>query len=158
LAPTVQVTEASESSIREELRRIGAMNIDPALPPSTHVKSRRTGAIFVWHLTYAAQPSEYVNCDASGNEDPQAWMNFNARLPEDPDLVPVAIKEARARGIPDTQVVFGRPLPPAQVNYGQGQELGPGNVRGLSPYSPMPQPVLKPVAEPPAQGQPVVYK
>lgn len=43
------------------------------LARSSHLKNNRTGMVFPWSELLAEQTDIMVNCDASGNTDPEAW-------------------------------------------------------------------------------------
>jgi hypothetical protein len=51
----------------------GARNFGPPLRPTRHVKSVATGVVFAWSDSFRGHASEFVNCDGSGNADPEAW-------------------------------------------------------------------------------------
>lgn len=57
-----------------KMRELGAVNAAPPLAPSTHLKNKFTGVIFPWSAALAEQRDILVNCDESGNTDPEAWQ------------------------------------------------------------------------------------
>lgn len=57
-----------------ELRKLGVLNTDPALPVSPCVKAKPNGRIFPWDPVFAKRPEVFVNCDEFGNTDPAAWQ------------------------------------------------------------------------------------
>lgn len=57
----------------EYMRQLGAKNIIPSLPRSTHVRSKANGHVFPWEEIFAEQPLFFECCDAEGNTDPAAW-------------------------------------------------------------------------------------
>lgn len=56
------------------MKGLGAKNIEPPLPRSSHLKNKKTGLVFPWNDMLAEQRDIMENCDASGNTDQSAWM------------------------------------------------------------------------------------
>lgn len=56
------------------MKAMGAKNVDPPLVRSSHLKNVKTGIVFPWNEMLAEQTEIMVNCDASGNTDPSAWL------------------------------------------------------------------------------------
>lgn len=57
----------------EYMRAMGAINIDPPLARSSHLKNIKTGLVLPWSPGLAEQRDIMVNCDANGNTDTAAW-------------------------------------------------------------------------------------
>lgn len=57
----------------EALQRTGAMNAQPPLVRSSHLKNKVTGLVLPWNPLIAEQRDIMENCDANGNTDPSAW-------------------------------------------------------------------------------------
>ncbi len=66
------------------MRSLGAKNILPPLPRSSHVRNRKTGKIYPWNELLAEQQELMECCDATGNTDPNAWMPTVATNPDEP--------------------------------------------------------------------------
>lgn len=56
------------------MKSMGAKNVDPPLPRSSHLINKKTGLILPWNEMLAEQRDVMENCDANGNTDPAAWM------------------------------------------------------------------------------------
>lgn len=75
------------------MRSLGAKNIIPPLPRSSHVRNRKTGKIYPWNDLLAEQQELMECCDATGNTDPDAWMP--TVISEDVEQDSAAIQQAR---------------------------------------------------------------
>jgi hypothetical protein len=70
------VAPAAPDPLAADIRSLiskGARNFGPPLRPTRHVKSVATGVVFAWSDSFRGHASEFVNCDGSGNADPEAW-------------------------------------------------------------------------------------
>lgn len=56
------------------MRALGAKNIAPPLPRSSHLLLKRSGHVIPYDPMFAEQRDLVANCDATGNTDPAAWM------------------------------------------------------------------------------------
>lgn len=67
------------------MKAMGAVNVDPPLPRSSHLRNKKTGLVLPWNEMLAEQRDIMECCDASGNNDPRAWMPTvdNSEVDED---------------------------------------------------------------------------
>lgn len=63
------------------MKALGARNVDPPLPRSSHLRNKKTGVVFPWNELLAEQYDVMECCDASGNTDPAAWQATVAMAP-----------------------------------------------------------------------------
>lgn len=68
-----QIFDMSEENRIAYMKSLGAKNLDPPLPHSSHLKNRTTGVIYPWCEELAEQGDIMVCCDADGDENPDAW-------------------------------------------------------------------------------------
>jgi hypothetical protein len=68
-----EIRSANNMSLDEELKDIGAVNVQPYLVPSPCVKSRVNGTVYVWSQATSQRPDVFMNCDERGDTDPAAW-------------------------------------------------------------------------------------
>lgn len=73
-APVVNVLDLDEESRVAYMKSLGARNVDPPLPRSTHLKNKLNGRILPWNNLLAEQRDIMECCDAEGNTDPSCWM------------------------------------------------------------------------------------
>ena len=55
------------------LKFLGAKNVDPPLPHSTHLRNKVNGRILPWDEMLAEQRDIMECCDVYGNTDPAVW-------------------------------------------------------------------------------------
>ena len=72
--PASSVLEATGDDRIRAMQDMGAQNVRPPLPHSSHVRSRFNGIIFPWTPDLAEQSSLFECCDATGNTSPDAWL------------------------------------------------------------------------------------
>jgi hypothetical protein len=123
-----------------DMAQMGASNFRPALPYSTHLKSRRTGVVIDWTEYMAGLSGEFENCDAKGDTDPAAWAGRTPAMAEPRPLPAGPVQPAAPAAASG---------PPALAPLEPGGRLGPvvhglpadgsdvmarmGNVRGITP-------------------------
>ena len=56
------------------MKALGAVNVDPPLPRSSHLRNKKSGLVLPWNEMLAEQRDIMECCDAHGNTDPRAWM------------------------------------------------------------------------------------
>lgn len=97
---TVGVLSLESDAARDEyMRQLGAVNIRPPLPRSTHLRNKRNGHVLPWEEILAEQPDIFDCCDASGNTDPSAWETDVDYSDYDPEDRQVAILQAQERAL-----------------------------------------------------------
>lgn len=74
-AETQQILTMDDDEERAaSMRALGAQNIAPPLPRSSHLLLKRSGHVIPYDPMFAEQRDLVANCDATGNTDPAAWM------------------------------------------------------------------------------------
>lgn len=56
------------------MKALGAVNVDPPLPRSSHLRNKKSGLVLPWNEMLAEQRDIMECCDVHGNTDPRAWM------------------------------------------------------------------------------------
>ena len=72
-APVVNVLDLDEESRLMYMKSLGAKNVDPPLPRSSHLRNKLNGRVLPWNNLLAEQRDIMECCDAEGNTDPSAW-------------------------------------------------------------------------------------
>lgn len=65
---------AQGGDMAQALTNAGAVNAQPPLPHSSHLKNIKTGIVFPYMERMAQMRDCMVNCDQYGNTDPAAWQ------------------------------------------------------------------------------------
>lgn len=68
------VFDMSEENRIQYMKSLGARNLDPPLPRSSHLRNKVNGRVLPWDEMLAEQRDIMECCDANGNTDPAAWM------------------------------------------------------------------------------------
>lgn len=116
------------------MRSLGAKNINPPLPRSTHLRIKATGRVLPYEDTLAEQQDLVECCDAHGNTDPAAWMPYVQHdYDSESHAGEVAVMQAQA--IAEAQ----------QKVLAQARQLSGGFVDRSAPMTPVaPQPMELP--------------
>ncbi len=77
------------------MRALGARNVDPPLPRSTHLKIIANGRVLPYDDMLAEQRELVQNCDQFGNTDPAAWGPYVDNTEVDPDEQRIAMARAQ---------------------------------------------------------------
>lgn len=79
------------------------------LARSSHLKNKRTGLVLPWNEMLAEQTDIMVNCDASGNTDPEAWeptVNPEVYSDEEKDKLYWAARSSALRHVEDLNAAY----------------------------------------------------
>lgn len=84
-APASVFSNDDDASRIAYMKSLGAVNVDPPLPRSSHLKNKKSGLVLPWNEMLAEQRDIMECCDASGNTDPRAWVPTvdNSEVDED---------------------------------------------------------------------------
>lgn len=69
-----QIFDMAEETRVAYMKSLGAKNLDPPLPRSSHLRNKQNGRVLPWDEMLAEQRDIMECCDANGNTDPAAWI------------------------------------------------------------------------------------
>lgn len=114
---TQQVLSTEDEDARiASMRAMGAKNLEPPLPRSSHLLLRKSGHVIPYDPMFAAQRDLVANCDAAGNTDPAAWLPTVVEEEFDPVAYQSGLMAAQAEVLSQALTVTAKHRMPDAVD------------------------------------------
>lgn len=94
------------------MKSLGAKNLDPPLPRSSHLRNKVNGRVLPWDEMLAEQRDIMECCDANGNTDPAAWLSSVDTSEHNPEERAELMVQAQAQVLAQataTQDIYRQP-------------------------------------------------
>ena len=130
-----QALYAEEEQARVNyMRAMGAKNLDPPLPRSSHLKLIRSGHVVPYNDILALQRDLVVNCDILGNTDPAAWRPTVQSDPVDTVEEQAALVAAQAQVLATASEITNRDRQPDAADLSPRPEKMPDGAQPFNTY------------------------